>query len=70
MTPAAAEDPDGPWDDLANAWRAAFGAPGRAASGMMLDAHPGADRDTVELLEYAARAAELSDPEERNDETF
>ena len=41
LTPAAAEDPDGPWLDLASAWRATFSAPGRAASGMTLDAHPG-----------------------------
>lgn len=57
LTPAAAEDPDGPWNDLAEAWRAAFAAPGRRPSPTPLDAHPDADRDTAELLEFAARAA-------------
>jgi hypothetical protein len=56
LTPAAAEDPDGPWNDLAEAWRAAFGSPGHRPS-TPLDAHPAADRDTAELLEFAARAA-------------
>jgi hypothetical protein len=56
LTPAAAEDPDGPWHDLAEAWRGAFEGPGpRPAS--PIDAHPAADRDTAELLEFAARAA-------------
>ena len=57
LTPAAAEDPDGPWNDLSEAWRATFGAPGQRPSTTPLDAHPGADHDTTELLEFAARAA-------------
>ena len=57
LTPAAADDPDGPWGDIAEVWRAAFAAPGRDASRGTLDAHPAADRDTAELLEFAARAA-------------
>jgi hypothetical protein len=69
LSPAAAEDPDGPWEDLANAWRAAFAAPGRVASDMTLDAHPAADRDTAELLEFAARVAQRPDSEKR-DEVF
>ena len=69
LTPAAADDPDGPWDDLAQAWRAAFGAPRREPSDTALHAHPAADRDTVELLEFAVRAA--SRPVgERDDEAF
>jgi hypothetical protein len=67
LSPAAAEDPDGPWEDLANAWRATFAAPGRAASDATLDAHPAADRDTAELLEFAARAVRGRDSEKRDD---
>ncbi len=70
LAPAAAEDPDGPWENLAEAWRTAFAAPGRAASGLTLDAHPDADHDTVELLEFAARAARRSGPEDRDGEAF
>lgn len=69
LSPAAAEDPDGPWEDLANAWRAAFAAPGRVPSDVTLDAHPAADRDTSELLEFAARVAREPDSEKR-DEVF
>lgn len=70
LTPAGAEDPDGPWGDLAQAWRAAFGAPGHEPPDTPLDAHPGADRDTVELLEFAVRAASRPDAGERDDEAF
>jgi len=70
LTPAAADDPDGPWSDIADAWRAAFAAPGRVASQTMLDAHPAAHRDTVELLEFATRAARVADREESDDEGF
>lgn len=69
LAPAAAEDPRGPWYDLAKAWHAAFGTPGPAASGVTLDAHSAADPDTVELLEFAARAAR-SGQEERDEEGF
>ncbi|HJU86820.1 MAG TPA: hypothetical protein VJ788_05590, partial [Gemmatimonadota bacterium] len=70
LAPAAAEDPDGPWNDIAEAWRTATAAPGRAASAATLDAHPAADRDTVELLEFAARAFRRADPEEGDGEGF
>lgn len=65
LAPAAAEDPDGPWNDLAETWRAAFGAPGGKASAR-LDAPPAADSDSIELLEFAARAASL--PREGGDD--
>jgi hypothetical protein len=69
LSPAAVEDPDGPWEDLASAWRSAFAAPGRAGSDSTLAAHPAADRDTAELLEFAARAAQGPDAGKR-DEVF
>ena len=70
LTPAAADDPDGPWNDVAEAWRAAFAASGRAGADRTLDAHPAADRDTVELLEFAARAARRAGPKASDDEGF
>jgi hypothetical protein len=70
LSPAAADDPDGPWNDIAEAWRAAFAAPGPATAERTLDAHAAADRDTGELLEFAARAARRTGREERDDEGF
>jgi len=74
LGPAAAEDPDGPWDDLAKAWRAAFGAPedvtpetaSRGAGSIAerdegLRNHAAADRDTNELFAFAAHAARGGD---------
>lgn len=69
LGPAAADDPGGPWEDLSRAWRAGFAAPGSAPSDIPLDAHPAADRDTAELLEFAARAAR-GPGSERRDEVF
>jgi hypothetical protein len=66
LGPAARDDPGGPWEDLARAWRTAFAAPGDATpeskdSGTEPDerlrSHPAADRDTNELLAFAADAA-------------
>ncbi|HYO45199.1 MAG TPA: hypothetical protein VEY33_00705 [Gemmatimonadota bacterium] len=80
LGPAAAEDPDGPWDTLAKAWRASFEVPEDAAvsrgasSAAEPDAnlrnHPAADRDTNELFAAAANAARERDPGEDDDERF
>ncbi|CAN5888762.1 hypothetical protein BH20GEM1_BH20GEM1_16120 [soil metagenome] len=68
LGPAAAEDPDGPWDDLANAWRTAFADTGDAAPVPVgLGNHPAADRDTNELFAHASRAASGGDPGEGDD---
>jgi hypothetical protein len=69
LAPAAAEDLDGPWDDLSNAWRAAFAAPGDAGaeSDESLRNHPAADRDTNELFALAANAARGGDFGEGDD---
>jgi hypothetical protein len=76
LAPAAAEDPDGPWVDLSNAWRAAFAAPGDAIRGARdstveldesLRNHPAADRDTNELFALAANAARGGDSGEGDD---
>jgi hypothetical protein len=76
LAPAAAEDPDGPWDALSNAWRAAFAAPGEAMPGARdstaeidesLRNHPAADRDTNELFALAANAARGGDSGEGGD---
>lgn len=66
LGPAAAEDPDGAWADLATAWRESFEAPRSAGSESKetamekderLRSHPEADRDTNELFAFAADAA-------------
>ena len=84
LGPAGAEDPDGPWDDLARAWRA-FAAPpeatieARSSSGNRdsvtepdprLGHHPDADADTNELFGLAARAASGKDSREGDEESF
>jgi hypothetical protein len=77
LAPAAAEDPDGPWDDLANAWRAAFAAPSDAMPGARDSAaqrdgslrnHPLADHDTNELFAFAVDAALGRDPGKGDDD--
>lgn len=81
LDPAAATDPDGPWTDLAEAWRSAFAAPpvsspkaeaaGAARVGNEgLADHPAADQDTNELFAAAARAARLDSGESDDDERF
>ncbi|MGH2376776.1 MAG: hypothetical protein ACRDIC_25365, partial [bacterium] len=77
LAPAADEDPEGPWDDLGNAWRAAFAAPSEAMHGSRDSAaerdeslrnHPAADRDTNELFAFAADAALGDDPGKGDDD--
>ena len=70
LGPAAAEDPDGPWDDLANAWRTAFAAPPVTEPDPLLGAHPDADHDTNELFALAVRAAREQDRGEGDEESF
>ncbi|HEY7471429.1 MAG TPA: hypothetical protein VIE68_03690 [Gemmatimonadota bacterium] len=53
LRPAAREDPEGPWADLADAWSA--GDEARLAD------HSAADADTRELFAAAARAAREAD---------
>lgn len=84
LGPAAAEDPDGPWDALAKAWRASFEVPEDAAevqsasrgassaaepADESLRNHPAADRDTNELFAAAASAAREREPGD-DDERF
>jgi hypothetical protein len=66
LGPAARDDPGGPWEDLAVAWRTAFAAPSDAtpeskefatAPDERLRSHADADRDTNELFAFAADAA-------------
>jgi hypothetical protein len=70
LGPAAAEDPDGAWADLATTWRESFEAPRSAGSESKetamekderLRSHPEADRDTNELFAFAADAAREGD---------
>jgi hypothetical protein len=70
LGPAARDDPGGPWEDLARAWRTAFAAPGDATPESRdsatepderLRSHPAADRDTNDLFAFAADAARGSD---------
>lgn len=74
---AAAEDPDGPWGDLAASWRTVFAAPGDTAPEARRSAgepdeslgnHPAADRDTNELFAAAASAARGGDSGEGDDD--
>jgi hypothetical protein len=76
LGPAARDDPAGPWDDLAGAWRDAFAAPLAGASESRdsapepderLRSHPEADRDTTELFAFAADAARERDRAEGAD---
>jgi hypothetical protein len=76
LGPAAAEDPDGAWADLASGWRSVFAAPLAGASESRdsapqpderLRSHPEADRDTNELFAFAADAARERDVTEGAD---
>jgi hypothetical protein len=85
LGPAGEEDPDGPWSDLATAWRTAFASPSgkaieaQSSSGAddsvtgpypRLGNHPDADHDTNELFAMATRAASGKESGEDDEESF
>jgi hypothetical protein len=69
LGPAAADDPEGSWADLAKAWQAAFAAPEPSADGDLANL-PAAEHDTTELFAAAALAARDASEEGDDDGRF